>query len=159
MPVRSLTLSDRVRRRLRTGVAALLGLTTLVAVMQADLNDDVAAGAGAGRERRCRGARPDERDQDDDGAAQAQCGDDRHGRRHLAPRAPRGPGDHQGRHPHRPLQSLKTYRLKVQLAHNRFGLHRRVSYCAVQAGPQVSLSAWNNLYAWNRQPIAIYRGR
>jgi len=57
------------------------------------------------------------------------------------------------------LQSLKTYRLKVQLAHNRFGPHRKVSYCPVQAGPQVSLSAWNNLYELNRRPIVIYRGR
>ena len=43
MPVRSLTLSDRVRGWLRTALAALLGLATLVAVMLADLNDDVAA--------------------------------------------------------------------------------------------------------------------
>ena len=43
-------------------------------------------------------------------------------------------------------QSLKSYRLKVQLAHNRFGPNRKVSYCPVQAEPQITLSAWNNVY-------------
>ncbi|HLL61487.1 MAG TPA: hypothetical protein VK401_00435 [Propionibacteriaceae bacterium] len=57
------------------------------------------------------------------------------------------------------LQSLRSYRLKVQLAHNRFGPNRRIAYCPVQAEPQVTLSAWNNLYERNRRPIAIYRGR
>jgi hypothetical protein len=57
------------------------------------------------------------------------------------------------------LQSLRTYRLKVQLAHNRFGPHRKVSYCPVQAEPQITLSAWHNIYEWNRRPIVVYRGR
>ena len=57
------------------------------------------------------------------------------------------------------LQSLKSYRLKVELAHNRFGPNRKVSYCTVQAEPQITLSAWHNLYERNRRPIVIYRGR
>ena len=36
------------------------------------------------------------------------------------------------------LQSLKTYRLKVQLAHNRFGPHRKVSYCPANEAPSRS---------------------
>ena len=57
------------------------------------------------------------------------------------------------------LQSLKSYRLKVQLAHNRFGPNRKVSYCPVQAEPQITLSAWHNVYEGTRRPIVIYRGR
>ena len=43
MPVASLNPSDRLRGRLRTALAALVGLATLATVMLADLNNDVAA--------------------------------------------------------------------------------------------------------------------
>jgi len=57
------------------------------------------------------------------------------------------------------LQSMKSYRLKVQVAHNRFGPNRKVSYCPIQAEPQITLSAWNNMYERPRRPVVVYRGR
>lgn len=57
------------------------------------------------------------------------------------------------------LSRLKSYRLRVQLSSNRFGPNRRISYCPVQAEPQIPLSAWDNRYEWTRRPIVIYRGR
>ena len=58
------------------------------------------------------------------------------------------------------LQSLKSYRLKVQLAHNRFGPNRKVSYCPVQAEPQITpVGLEQPATRSNRRPIVIYRGR
>ena len=57
------------------------------------------------------------------------------------------------------LQSLKSFKLKATLADNKFGPNRAVSYCAVQAEPQVSYKARNNVSEQTGKPIKIYRGR
>ena len=56
------------------------------------------------------------------------------------------------------LQSLKTYRLNVRLHSNRFGPHRRVRYCPVQAGRPGPGDRLEQPATRNRRPIVIYRG-
>jgi hypothetical protein len=55
------------------------------------------------------------------------------------------------------LQSLRGHKLRARVTNNRFGPHRKVSYCPIQAEPQVSFYARNNVSEQTGRPVRIYR--
>jgi hypothetical protein len=55
------------------------------------------------------------------------------------------------------LQIIGTHALRATVTDNLFGPNRAVSYCPIQSLPGVELTARNNLYEQNGQPVPIYR--
>jgi hypothetical protein len=57
------------------------------------------------------------------------------------------------------LQSLKSYKLKATVTGNKFGPHRAVSYCPMQAERQVKFTSTHNVYELTGKAIKVYRGQ
>jgi hypothetical protein len=57
------------------------------------------------------------------------------------------------------LQSLGSYSLHATVDGNKFGPHRAVSYCPMQAEPQVSYVGSGNVFEQTGEPITVYRGK
>jgi hypothetical protein len=55
------------------------------------------------------------------------------------------------------LQELKGHSLKATVTDNRFGPHRAVAYCPIQALPGVALTARNNVSEQTGKPVQIWR--
>lgn len=55
------------------------------------------------------------------------------------------------------MQSLRSYKLSATVVDNKFGPHRKVSYCPFQAEPQVKLTARNNVMEEGGRPVPILR--
>jgi len=55
------------------------------------------------------------------------------------------------------LQTMRGHTLKATVVDNRFGPHRRVSHCPIQALPEVQLTARNNVSELTGKPVQIWR--